>query len=155
MTRLAEASVEADVAACGLGNGKDRIMAKASKTLAAADATPRADVANLLDANGENLKAMMRANEVVLEGLAELGREMIAFGNTRLREDMAASESLMGCKDASEALRLQMNFARSASEQYYTEAGKLMELATKMARDCWSPLEDRTQATLQTLNKAQ
>jgi len=128
---------------------------QASKTHTAAEAVPQIDVAKLLDANGENLKAMMRANEAILEGLAELGREMMAFGGTRLRQDMAASESLMGCKDASEAFRLQADFARSASEQYYTEANKLMELASKMAKDCWSPLEDRTQATLQTLNKPQ
>ena len=128
---------------------------QASKTPTAAAAVPQIDVVNLLDANGENLKAMMRANEAILEGLTELGREMMAFGDTRLRQNLAASENLMCCKDASEAFRLQTDFARSASEHYYTEASKLMELANKMAKDCWCPLEDRTQATLQTLNKPQ
>ena len=135
-------------------------MAKANKTQAskshtAAETVPQVDVVNLLNSNGENLKAMMRANEAVLEGLAELGREMMAFGGTRLRQDLSASESLMCCKDASEALRLQADFARSASEQYYSEASKLMELASKMTKDCWCSLENRTQVTLQTLNKSQ
>jgi len=129
-------------------------MAKASKSIEAAENAPQADVAKMLDANGENLKAVMRANEAILEGLSELGREMIAFGSSRLRQDLAASECLMGCKDAGEAFRVQMEFARTAGEQYYTEANKLMELANKMAKACWSPLEDRTQATLQTLNKS-
>jgi hypothetical protein len=130
-------------------------MTSASKTRAAAVSVPQIDVAKLLDTNGDNLKAMMRANEAILEGLAELGREMIAFGNTRLRQDLAATESFMGCKDAGETFRVQMDFARSASEQYYAEANKLMELANKMAKDCWSPIEGRTQATLETLNKPQ
>jgi phasin family protein len=138
-----------------LGDAGSRTMAKANKTQAAANGAPQIDVANMLDTNGENLKAMMRTNEAILEGLAELGREMIAFGNARLRQDLEASECLMGCKDAGEAFRLQVDFARTAGEQYYNEASKLMELANKMAKECWNPIEDRTQATFQSLNKSQ
>lgn len=135
-------------------------MAKARKapareTRTAAEIVPQFNVGEFLDANGENLKALMRANEAILEGLGALGREMLAFGSTRLRADLATSESLMCCKDASEALQVQMDFVRKASEEYYSEANKLMELANKMAKDCWSPFEDRTEATLQTLSKPQ
>ena len=130
-------------------------MAKSTKPRGAAKTTATPEIAKFLDTNGDNLKAVMQANQAMLEGMAEFGREMMAFGNTRLRQDMAASESLMCCTDAGEAFRLQCDFARAASEHYFAEANKLMELANKMTQECWAPLESRTRATLGDLGKRQ
>jgi len=128
--------------------------AKSTKPRAAAEAADTPEIAKVLDTNGDNLKAIMQANEAMLAGMAEFGREMIAFGNTRLRQDMATSESLMCCTDAEKAFRLQCDFARTTSEQYFVEADKLMKLANKMAQECWAPLESRTRAALDSVGKS-
>lgn len=110
------------------------------------------DYGNLLERNGENLKAVIRANEAVLDGMAALSRELMDFGSARLRHDMEASESLLQCRDPEQAFRMQCEFARAATEQYFQEANKLMSIAAKVARDCWTPLEDRTRAALREAN---
>ena len=123
-------------------------MAKSTKPRTVAEAAAAPEITKVLESNGDNLKAIMQANEALLAGMAELGREMMTFSTTRLRQDMAASESLMCCGDPGEAFRLQCDFARTASEQYFVEADKLMKLANKMAQECWAPLEHRTRAAL-------
>lgn len=102
--------------------------------------------------NGENWKAVMKAGEMMLEGMSALGREMMEFGNTRFRHDVEASESLMKCKGVDEAFRLQCDFMREATQQYFEEAGKLTQLTARLTRDCWAPLEDRTRAALRQMN---
>jgi hypothetical protein len=129
-------------------------MAKSTKPRPVAEAATAPEIAKILDSNGDNLEAIMQANEAMLAGMAELGREMMAFSNARLQQDMAASESLMCCSDAGEAFRLQCDFARTASEQYFVEADKLMKLANKMAEECWAPLESRTRTALDSVGKS-
>ena len=102
--------------------------------------------------NGENWKAVMRAGEVMLEGMSALGREMMEFGNTRFRHDVETSESLMKCRGADEAFRLQCDFMREATQQYFEEAGKLTQLTARLTRECWAPIEDRTRAAIKEMN---
>ena len=123
-------------------------MAKAtSSKMTSQTATPSAaEVEALLARNGRTLEAMIKANGAVLEGMAKLGREMLEFGNTRIREDLEASETLMKCKDPQEAFRLQCDFARRATQQYFEEATRLMELTAQITRNCWAPLEETARA---------
>jgi hypothetical protein len=102
--------------------------------------------------NGENWKAVMKAGEVMLEGMTVLGREMMDFGNARFRHDVETSESLINCKGADDAFRLQCDFMREATQQYFEEAGKLTQLTARLTRDCWAPLEDRTRVALRQMN---
>lgn len=110
------------------------------------------DVEAIMATNGENWRAFMKAGEAMLEGMTAVGREMMDFGNARMRHDIATSESLMRCNGAEEAFRLQCDYAREATQQYFEEAGKLMQLTARMTREYWVPLEDRTRATLHQLN---
>lgn len=107
-----------------------------------------ADFGSLVDANGETFKAIMKANEAMLEGMAAVGREIIEFRTERTRRDLETSESLLHCNDLEEAFRLQCDYAREASQQYFEEAGRLMSLTAKIAQDAWAPLEDRTREAL-------
>lgn len=98
--------------------------------------------------NGEALAAMMRANQVLLEGMTEMQREIMEFGNARLRQDLASQEELTNCKDIQEAFRMQAEFAQKAMQQYAEEMTKLVELSNKIGRECWAPWEDATRAAL-------
>lgn len=104
-------------------------------------------------ANGEALAAMLRANEVLFQGLTAMQREIIEFGNARLRQDLETQEALSQCGDLQEAFRMQADFAQKALQQYSEETAKLMELSAKIGRDCWSPLADATRATFQAAGK--
>ncbi len=102
-------------------------------------------------ANGEALEAMMRANEAMLQGMATMQREIMEFGNARLRQDLETQEALSHCDDLQEAYRLQADFAQKAMQQYAEETAKLIELSTRIGRDCWGPFEDATRAAMKNM----
>ena len=110
------------------------------------------DLGSVVEANEETLKALMKANEAMLEGMVAVGREIMEFRKERVRTDIEASESLLQCRDAEEAFRLQCHYAREATQQYFEEASKLMNLTARITRECWAPLEDRTREALQDFN---
>ncbi|MFQ5776095.1 MAG: phasin family protein [Kiloniellaceae bacterium] len=123
-------------------------MAKKSGTTESKEGAPQVDVESLVASNDETLKAVMKANEAVLEGMVTVGREIMEFGTARFRRDLETQGSLMRCKDVEEAFRVQCDYAREATQQYFEEVSKLMNLTAKIGRECWAPLEDRTREAL-------
>ena len=128
------------------------MVSKVEKAEGPSGGDGQADLGSLMDANGETFRAIMKANEAMLEGMAAMGREIMEFRNERTRRDIETSESLMRCNDLEEAFRLQCDYAREASQQYFEEASRLMNLTAKIAREYWAPLEDRTREALHDLN---
>ena len=63
------------------------------------------------------------------------------------------SQSLMSCRDPDEAIRSEGEFLQSAVEQYLDQSGKMLELMSRMTRDCWSPLEDRAREVVRDLGE--
>ena len=125
-----EAKKQADV-----GNGAPAAMT-----------TP--DLAALVDSNGANIAAMVRASEALWTGMATLGQEMAQFASARLRENMDLSGSVMQCGDPREAFRLECDYARNATRQYLDEASKLLGIAAETSQRSWAPLEELTKETL-------
>jgi len=119
-----------------------------TKTVETSVIPPQIDIDALVYRNGENMKAFLQSNEVMLEGIFALGREVMSFGNTRLTHDLKASEALMQCHGADEAFRLQCDFARDAAQQYLEETTRLMNLTAQLTRDCWAPLQERAQGAI-------
>lgn len=113
----------------------------------------RMGMETLMATNGEMLRAVMKANEAALEGAVAVGREIMEFGTARVQRDLETQGSLMRCKDAEEAYRVQFDYAREATQQYFEEASKLMNLTAQITRDCWAPIEDRTRAALEGTGK--
>lgn len=103
--------------------------------------------------NGEALAAMMRANQVLLEGMTAMQREIMEFGSARLRQDLETQEELSHCKDLQEAFRMQAEFAQKTMQQYAEEMSKLAQLSAKIGCDCWAPWEEATRATLAEVTK--
>jgi hypothetical protein len=128
-------------------------MAKATEASdIAKTATERANYLGLLESNGANLDAAMKATDAMMKGMAAFGQEMVDFTNERLRQNIETSQSLMGCNDMSQAFGLQCGFAQAATQQYLQEASKLMTLAAEVTRESWAPIEARTRETLARLN---
>ena len=110
------------------------------------------DYQALIDANGENMQAFMKAGEAWLQGMADLNNEMMTFANRRLQEQAETRESLTQCKDLETAYRVNCDFAQKATQVYLEEATKLMSMAAELARQSMAPFETRTRETLRRLN---
>ncbi|WP_162913187.1 phasin family protein [Rhodospirillaceae bacterium SYSU D60014] len=128
-------------------------MAKSTERNDAPDGVaPNADYLSLFQPNDATMDAMVKASDAMLKGVAALGQEMVDFANTRVKQNLETSQSLMGCNDLSQAFGLQCDFARTATQHYLQEANKLMNLTASMTRQSWAPLEERTKETLSRLN---
>ncbi len=103
--------------------------------------------------NSGNLDAFLQTNEAIMKGMAALSSEMMDFSNRRLSEFTKRSESLVGCKDAEEAFRIQCDFAQSATQQYLDQSNTLLTILAKTAGDFWAPLQEHTRQALRDLNK--
>jgi hypothetical protein len=109
-------------------------------------ATP--DLAALVDTNGANIAAFVKASEAMWTGMTAIGQEMAQFASARLRENMDLSGSVMQCGDPREAFTLECDYARNATRQYLDEASKLLGIAAETSQRSWAPIEELTRETL-------
>ena len=99
-------------------------------------------------ANSVDLTPWIRASEAMFNGMMTLGQEVSEFATNRLRENMEFTSTVMRCGDPQEAVRLEMDYARHATQQYLTEASKLMQIAQEFSQKGWAPLEAVTRDSL-------
>jgi hypothetical protein len=106
------------------------------------------DLAALVDTNGANIAAFVKASEALWSGMTAIGQEMAQFASARLRENMDLSGSVMQCGDPREAFRLECDYARNATRQYLDETSKLLGIAAETSQRSWAPIEELTKETL-------
>jgi hypothetical protein len=106
------------------------------------------ELAALVDTNGANIAAFVKASEALWSGMASLSQEMMQFASTRMRENMDLSGSVLQCGDPREAFRLECDYARNATKQYLDEANKLLAIAADTSHRSWAPIEELTKETL-------
>lgn len=99
------------------------------------------DMRAVFETNGAAMAAAIKASEAMLEGMAEMNREVMDFASDRLRRSWQTSESLMGCQDPAQAFNVQCEHARGATQAYLEEATRLMALAAKMSDQCLHSME--------------
>ncbi len=125
----------------------------AAKTSTLKQATESLNRAFDLPENSGDLEAYLQANKAIMKGMAVLSSEMMDFGNRQLHEFTKRSESLVGCKDAEEAFRIQCDFAQSATQLYLDQSNNLLTTLAKITEDFWAPLQEHTRQALRDLNK--
>ena len=103
------------------------------------------DPEDLIEENRRSLEAFVQANAAVLDGLAALSAEMLAFGNKRLSANIERSQSLAGCEDLEQAFQVQTEFFESAVRQYLDQANNVMVIMASISRSFWAPLESETE----------
>ena len=115
-----------------------------NKTSGPEQTAEREEPEAFIDENRDSLKAFVEANEAIMNSMAALGAETVAFGNRRLRENIERSELLMHCQDAEQAFRVQYDFFQSTTQQYLEQANNIMEIMTRVTWQFWAPLQERT-----------
>ncbi len=113
----------------------------------------RSGIEAFLDEDTGSLKAFIKANEAIMNGMATLSTEMMAFGTKRLRANIERSETLTGCGDVEQAFRVQSEFFESATQQYLGQANNVMNIMAAMTRAFWTPLEEQTKEALRDLTE--
>lgn len=130
---------EAEKPEPSVGNGA-RI--EAAHSAAETAAIPMMDPQAWAGAGSTAMNALLKANDVMMQGMMAWSREMADFTHARLQEGAERSAALMQCTDPNAALALHRDFAAKATGQYLEEAGKLTTMAMQMASQCWTPIEE-------------
>ena len=133
--------------------GLPQPQARKGRKRAAETPAPAPEVQAAMAANEQNLGALMKANEALLGNVLEITQQVFAFGAARLQENIRMSQSLMSCRDPDEAIRSEGQYLQSAVEQYVDQSGRMLELMSRMTRECWSPLENRAREVVRDLGK--
>ena len=101
-----------------------------------------------------NFEALVQSNSVFAKGFELIGKEVLAFAQRSVEENMAQARALFGAKDLQEILDLQNDFAKQRLEYTLAETAKLTELSTQVANEAIEPLQKRVDATVETVLKA-
>jgi phasin family protein len=82
----------------------------------------------------------LNALGVWAKGAQTVTIEVIDYTKKSAESSAAAWEKLVGAKTLDGAFEVQSDFARSAYEQFVTEAAKLGEIYVEFAREAYAPL---------------
>src|SRR5215831_17319703 len=106
------------------------------------------EVAALVETNGANIAAFIKASEALWSGMASMSQEMMQFASARMRENIDLSASVLQCGDPREAFRLECDHACTATKQYLDGANRLLSIGADTSHRSWAPIEELTKETL-------
>ena len=100
--------------------------------------------------------ALTQAGQTYMSQVSALNEEILSFAAGRLQKVSEVGESLMKCKDITDALRIQQDWLRQTTEQYVQEAGKIFEMTTKAAMASVNPvIEQAAHSAAKTTEKTE
>lgn len=102
---------------------------------------------------GSMTNAVTNATQAYVEGVTKLNSEVIGFMSDRWRRDVDFGQSLARCENWTEATALQQDWARRAAQDYFAEATKLFQLASRSALGTWDPLLQQVVSNASELKK--
>ncbi len=101
--------------------------------------------------NGAALDMVTRAGQAYFNSMTAVNEELMRFAALRLQHDAEFGQTLTKCEDWSAAAELQQDWVHEAGEEYFAEAGKLLELASKVTMESWKPVQERASQALEEL----
>ncbi len=163
-TKSPGAAVKASTGAAGKGYGQTVDKTKAQVEHAVALAKENVEKASAAAFNGYdelaglgkgNFDALVQSNNVVAKGIEAIGKEVMAFAQRSVEENMAQARALIGARDLQEFVDLQNDFAKQRLEETLAETARLTELSTKVANEAIEPLQKRVDAAVERVFKVQ
>ena len=104
--------------------------------------------------NGAALDMLTRMGQAYYNSISALNEEMMKFMALRMQHDAEFGQSLTKCDNWASAADLQRGWVQEAGEEYFAEAGKLLELASKVTVESWKPVQERASKALNELQTA-
>ncbi|WP_372398406.1 TIGR01841 family phasin [Azospirillum sp. HJ39] len=108
---------------------------------------------DLQAAGKANVEALIASSTIAAKGAEDLGREVVAYGQSTLDKSITTGKALLGAKSLQEVVELQNAFLKSSFDSLLAETGRLQELTTKFTSDAFAPLNARVTATVETFSK--
>jgi len=88
----------------------------------------------------KQLEAMSAAVTAMSKGWQQLLSETADYAKKSFEKNRVFAEGLLGAGNFDEALRLQSDFAKSSSEEFFAQANKLSALCAESAKAVFKPV---------------
>ena len=121
----------------------EEFTAEAKKTMEEGVEKMAKGVEDVTSFNQENVEAVMTSGKVFAKATEAASAEIIAFSKKSYEDGMAAAKEISSVKSVSEFFEKQTAFAKSAFENYVSEATKLNDIYAAAAKDAFAPMNDR------------
>jgi hypothetical protein len=89
----------------------------------------------------ENVDAALKSFGALSKSGQAIAVEIADFSKKAFEDSTAALEKLFGVKSFDKAIEVQTEYAKTAYENFVTEATKLSELYADMAKESYKPFE--------------
>ena len=103
--------------------------------------------------NGAAAETFVRTCEACTNGATAVNAQVMSFIDTRLSRDIDLTQAMSKCEDWAGVVDLQQVWARQATQDYFTEASKLVQLAGKLTQESWEQVYEQTNQMLSELEK--
>jgi len=87
-------------------------------------------------------------SKISSRNLSAATQELVGFVNDRVKKDIETASAFMNSKTSEEAFHTQATFVEEALRDYADEASKVFHLAADLAKDAFTPVEQRTEQIL-------
>lgn len=101
----------------------------------------------------ENVDAVVQAGSIVVKGVEEIGKEVVAYSQASFDKSVATGKALLSAKSLREVVDLQNDYAKSSFDAFVAEANRLSELTVKVANEAFAPLSARVNVAVEKLSK--
>jgi len=89
----------------------------------------------------DNMDTTLKSFGAVSKGFQAIAVEMADFSKKSFEEGTAVIEKLMGVKSLDKAIEVQTDYFKSSYEGFMSEATKLGDLYTDLAKETYKPFE--------------
>jgi hypothetical protein len=103
--------------------------------------------------NGAAAETIVRTCQAYRNGATTMNAEMMSFMNTRLNRDIEFTQAMSKCENWAGVVDVQQKWARHATEEYFAEASRLVQLAAKLTEESWEPVYEQANQTLAELKE--
>lgn len=102
-----------------------------------------ADMAALYKGNFESVFA---SSQAMIEGYQTVSAELLAFLQSRMKENLEFGKRLAACGSPEGALEVQVEYAKSMVRAYTDELKTVGDLTSKVASEAFAPLKGRIES---------
>ncbi len=88
----------------------------------------------------ERMDVATKAAANFTKGVQQIAVESADYSRKSLEQSTAALEQLFGAKSIDKAIEIQSDYAKTAYEGFVSQATKISELYTNLAKDAFTPI---------------
>ena len=102
---------------------------------------------------GAAAETFVRTCQAYTNGATTMNAEVMNFMKNSLSRDIEFTQAMSECDNWAGVVDVQQEWARQATQEYFAEATRLVQLAAKLTEESWEPVYEQANQTIAEFNK--